>query len=62
MEQLKALSMDADFWVKPVFYLRVTLGINFSIFFSLVKWSQLHVKSKEAALGIKQLTMGISSQ
>lgn len=62
MEQLKALSMDSDFWVKSVFYLLVTLGINFNIFFSLVKWSQLHVKSKEVALDIKQLITGISSQ
>lgn len=60
MEQLKALSMDSDFCVKSLFYLRVNLGINFSIFFSLVKWSQLYVKSKEVALGIKQLIMGIS--
>lgn len=60
MEQLKSLSMDSDFCVKSVFYLWVNSGINFSIFFSLVKWSQLHVKSKEVALGIKQLIMGIS--
>lgn len=61
MEQLKALNMDSDFWVESVSYLLVTLGINFNIFFSLVKWSQLHVKSKEVTLGIKQL-MRISSQ
>lgn len=52
MEQLKTLNLGSAICPESVFYLLVTLGINFNIFL-IGKVESIITKSKEVMLGIK---------